>query len=133
MPHFGVDTSILVRMLTGDPARDYERTKAALENILAKYPTAEIEASNVVIAEAYFVLQHHYGVAKTEARAALASVLTSGLIQPHPGHGVLEALTESSEPGLLDRLIAGDYAANGLVTVTHDRKMARLPGVRLLS
>lgn len=133
MPRYGVDTSILVRLLTGDPARDYERTKAALEDILAGDPGAEIEASNMVIGEAYFVLQHHYGVSKEEAKAALVSVLTSGLIKPHPGHGVLEALGETSEPGLLDRLIVGEYLAASLVTLTHDRKMARLRGARLLS
>jgi hypothetical protein len=58
--------------------------------------------------------------------------MTSGLINPHPGHGVPEALTEPSEPGLLDRLTTGDFSANGLVTVTHDRNLARLRGARLL-
>lgn len=132
MPRFGIDTSILVRLLTGDPSRDYEKTRAALERLLTDDPAAEIEASNLVIAEAYFALQHHYGVPKDEAREALTSVLTSGLVKPQLGRSVLEALSEKAEPGLLDRLIAGEYSASGLVPVTHDRKMARLPGVRRL-
>ena len=132
MPRYGIDTSILVRLLTADPEKEYEQTKAALEKILIDDPAAEIEASNMVIAEAYFVLQHHYGVPKDEARTALASVLTSGLVKPLCGQSTLTALGETLEPGLVDRLIAGDYSANGLITVTNDRKMARLPRSRLL-
>ena len=132
MPRYGIDTSILVRLLTGDPEEEYEQTKAALEKILADDPAAEIEVSNMVIAEAYFVLQHHYGVPKSEARSALASVMTSGLVKPQRGEGVLEALAAEQEPGLLDRLIANDYAGNGLISITNDRKMGRLPRSKLL-
>ena len=121
-----------MRLLTGDPAKDYVKTRAALEKILADDPAAEIEVSNLVIAEAYFALQHHYGVPKDEARAALVSVMTSGLVKAQHGQGVLDALAETREPGVLDRLIAGDYAASGLITVTNDRKMSRLPRSRLL-
>ncbi len=127
MPRYGIDTSIFVRLLTGDPARDYIRTKNALEKILIDDPAAEIEVSELVIAEAWFVLQHHYGVPKAEARAALISVLGSGLVKPRHATGVLEALGETREPGLMDRLIALDYSSSGLVTLTHDLKMARLP------
>ena len=70
-------------------------------------------------------------VKRTTRRLSLVSVMTSGLINPHPGHSVSAALTEPPEPGLLDCLIPGDYSANGLVTVTHDRNMARLQGARL--
>ena len=132
MPRYGIDTSIFVRLLTGDPAKDYEQTRAALEKILHDDAAAEIEVSNLVIAEGYFAVQHHYGVPKDEARAALVSVLTSGLVKPQLGQIVLEALSEAREPGVLDRLIATDYAANGLITVTNDRKMSRLPRSRLL-
>ena len=69
---------------------------------------------------------------KDEAREALVSVLTSGLVKPQLGQTVLDALTEAREPGVLDRLIATDYAVNGLITVTNDRKMSRLPRSRLL-
>jgi len=132
MPRYGIDTSIFVRLLTGDPEKDFEKTKSALEKILAVDPAAEIEVSNLVIAEAYFVIQHHYGVPKEEAKAGLVSVMTSGLVKPQRGEGVLQALAAKQEPGLLDRLITGDYAASGIITLTHDRKMGRLPLSRLL-
>lgn len=132
MPRYGIDSSIFVRLLTGDPAKDYARTKTALEKILIDDPAAEIEVSALVIAEAWFVLQHHYGVPKAEARAALISVMTSGLVKPLHGTGVLEALRETREPGFMDRLIALDYSSSGLIALTNDRKMARLPRSRRL-
>ena len=33
MPRYGIDTSIFVRLLTGDPEKDFEETKSALEKI----------------------------------------------------------------------------------------------------
>lgn len=132
MPRYGIDTSILVRLLTGEPEIDYEKTIAALKELLARDPAAEVEVSNMVIGEAYFVLQHHYKVTKEEARAALVSVLSSGLVKPMGGASVLRALEAREEPGVMDRLIAEDYAADGVVTLTHDRKMTRLSSVQLL-
>ncbi len=103
-----------------------------MEKVLTGDPAAEIEVSNLVIAEAYFALQHHDGVPKDEARAALVSVLTSALVKPQHGQSVLDALEETREPGVVDRLIASDYSARGLVTITNDRRMSRLPTSRLL-
>ena len=69
---------------------------------------------------------------KDEARSALVSVPTSGLVKPQHGQRVLDELSETSEPGMLDRLIAEDYSASGLIPLTNGRKMGRLPRVRLL-
>ena len=132
MPRYGIDTSVFVRLLTGDPQKEFDLTVAALKKILKENSAAEIEVSNMVIAEAYFVLQHHYGVSKEEAKSALVSVMSSGLVKPQCGNSVLEALAVKQEPGLLDRLIAMDYGMNERVTLTHDRKMGRLAKVRLL-
>ena len=52
MPRYGIDTSIFVRLLTGDPAKDYKQTRAALEKILHDDAAAEIEVSNLVIVKA---------------------------------------------------------------------------------
>ncbi len=132
MPRYGIDTSIFVRLLTGEPEKDFEQTKSALEKILVDDPSAEIEVSNMVIAEAYFVLQHHYGVSKEEAKSGIASVMISGLVKPQRGANVLSALAAKQQPGLLDRLITEGYSANGLITITRDRRMGRLPHCRIL-
>lgn len=129
---YGIDTSILVRLMTGDPAKDYTRTVKALENLIEQKPGADILASNQVIGEAYIAVQHHYGVSKSDARAALTSVLTSGLVAPLNGTVVLDAIRHTEGCGLLDRLIVDDYTGHGVETLTHDRKMGALPGASRL-
>lgn len=128
---FGIDTSILVRLATGDPEDGFEHCVRKL-TVLIERDDAEVFASNQVIGEAYIALQHHYGVSKSDARAALASVLRSGLVAPLNGVSVFAALEASTGCGLLDRLIADDYGRAELTTLTLDRKMAALPHVRRL-
>jgi hypothetical protein len=71
-------------------------------------------------------------VSKLDARAALVSVLRSGLVAPLNGAGVFTALEASAGCDLLDRLIADEYRRAELTTLTLDRKMAALPEVRRL-
>jgi predicted nucleic acid-binding protein len=123
---FGIDTSILVRLLTGDPTKGFERCVAALV-ARVEGEGAEVFASNQVIGEAYIAVQHHYGVSKADARESLVNVLGSGLVSPLNGTGVLSALEAAGGCGLLDRLIADDYHRAGLVTLTLDQRMAALP------
>lgn len=131
MPAYGIDTSIMVQLLTGQPAADYQTAVNRLIALRTSQPE-HITVANVVIAEAYAVLQHHYGLDKPAAREALLSVLTSGLLEPTHGDAVLDALKTAKEPGLTDRLIALDYARSGATTLTLDRKMASLPDCRRL-
>lgn len=124
---YGIDTSVFVRLLTGDPDSDYKKTLRAFEKRLEAEPQAEFFVSNQVIGESYIALQHHYGIAKDNARAALLAVLTSGLCSPLNGSAVLTVLAAETCCGLLDRLIADDYASRGIKALTNDRKMAALP------
>ena len=128
---FGIDTSILVRLATGDPEGGFEHCVRKLTALIEK-EGAEVFASNQVVGEAYIALQHHYGVSKTDARSALASVLKSGLVTPLNGADVFVALETHSGCGLLDRLIVDDYRRAELTTLTLDRKMGRLPQARRL-
>lgn len=131
MPACGIDTSVFVRLLTGLPEAEHEMTIRRLTAIRSSQPEP-ITASNIVIAEAYAVLQHHFGQSKAEARAAISSILTSGLVEPTGGDEVLTALAATKEPGLTDRLIALDYATQRTEVLTLDRKMSALPGCRRL-
>ena len=128
---YGIDTSVLVRLVTSTPEPDFQRCVNELR-ILIEEQYAEVFASNQVIGEAYIVLQHHYGIPAPDARSALADVLTSGLVAPLNGQSVILALRSSGGPGLFDRLIADGYSRAGLETLTLDRQMATLPGVRRL-
>lgn len=128
---YGIDTSILVRLLTGEPRESFDKTVRRLTSLVEK-SHAEIFASNQVIGEAYIALQHHYGITKADARAALVTVLQSGVVGPLHGASVLTALEISGGCGVLDRLIVDDYARHGLETLTLDERMARLPAARRL-
>ena len=130
-PNIGIDTSVLVRLVTGQPPDLFTICVERLSALVAE--DAEIFASNQVIGEAYVALQHHYGVSKEDARAGLHTTLTSGLVAPLNGRAVLDALTTSSGLGLVDCQIANDYARAGMDTLTLDRRMASLPKASLVS
>lgn len=125
---YGVDTSILVRLVVQEPQGDFERCVRRLVALMEERG-CEMFASNQAIGEAYAALMYHYGIASADARTGLRNALTSGLIVPLNGPAVIEALSASDGPGLFDRLIADDYSRAGLETLTLDRKMAVLPAV----
>ena len=128
---YGIDTSVLVRLVTAEPEPDFRRCVDELR-VLVEEQDAEVFVSNQVIGEAYIVLQHHYDISASDARSALADVLTSGMAAPMNGQSVVMALRSSGGPGVFDRLIADGYSHAGLETLTLDRQMASLPGVRRL-
>ena len=128
---YGIDTSILVRLLTRDPEKEFEYCISKLSSLVDDRD-GEIFVSNQVIGEAYVAVQHHYGVTKADARSALIDVLQSGLVAPLNGRSAVEALSATRGAGLLDRLIANDYSRAEMDTLTLDRRMASLPAVRRL-
>ena len=128
---FGIDTSVLVRLLTGDPQQDFEYCVDRL-CALTDGQGGEVFVSNQVVGETYVAVQHHYGISKADARAALLDALRSGLVSPLNGRSVIAALEACGGPGLFDRLIVDEYARAGLEVLTLDRKMAILPDTRRL-
>ena len=127
---YGIDTSVLVRLITKDPESEFDRCVRALRVLVEG--DGEVFASNQVVGEAYVAVRHHYGVSGADARSALIDALTSGMVAPLNGRAVIEALQADGGPGLFDRLIADDYSRAGLETLTLDRRMASLPESRLL-
>jgi predicted nucleic acid-binding protein len=128
---FGIDTSIVVRLVTGQPVEIFERCVDRLEHLVVENG-AEIFASNQVIGEAYVSVQHHYGISKSEVSRSLVSLLRSGLVTPLEGDEVITLIEDSRGAGLIDRLIAFSHRRQRLVTLTLDQKMAKLPGAQLL-
>ena len=127
---YGIDTSVLVRLVTAEPERDFQHCVDELRSLIEQ--DAEIFASNQVIGEAYIVLQQHYDISSDDARSALVDVLTSGMVAPLNGQTVIAALEVSGGPGVFDRLIADGYTHAGMETLTLDRQMARLSRVSRL-
>ena len=130
----GLDTSVLVRLLAGDP-RDLalEALRFLLEHRAAG---DRLWVSELVLAETYYALQHHYGASKRDTLSALREFLaTSGIEGRGDAAEVLATpgLT-SAKPGFVDRLIHGNYLRSGAEQIaTFERAAAKLPSVLLLT
>ena len=129
-PTIGIDTSVLVRLVTGQPPDMHAYCLERLNQLVNE--GIVVIVSNQVIGEAFATIQFRYGMARSDARAGLLRALTGDLVAPQNGQAVLDALAATGRPGLFDRLIADGYAQSGLDTLTLDRSMARLSRAQLL-
>ena len=128
---YGIDTSVLVRLVTREPEADFQDCVNKLQ-VLVDDQRCEVFASNQVVGEADIAIRQHYGKSSAEARATLADVLRSGLVAPLNGVAVIQALQSEGGPGVFDSLIAEDYSRAGLQTLTRGRAMASVAGVQRL-
>ena len=122
----------LLRLLVGQPEGQY---RAALE-FLAEVEEAggRVVVSNLVIAEAYFACQHHYGLAKPDVLDGLHSLLSKPTFLVHPDALTLlgQKSIATAKPGFLDRLIHAEYLELGTPLATFEKAARKLAGVRLL-
>ena len=125
----GLDTSVVVRLLVGEPAA---QTKAAWAAVADAAP---VVVSDLVISEAYHVLRHHYAIAHADAIAGLRALLSDARVQTTGVAGeVLGALSGAEAgPGFMDRMIHADYRRADAELLTFDRAATRLPDTRLVS
>lgn len=86
-----------------------------------------VVVSDLVLAEAYYALQHHYGVPKAEAQAILHRFATSGTVELNPAEAAA-ALEPRRGAGLVDRLVHARHRALGVSTITFERKQGALEG-----
>lgn len=130
----GLDTSVVVRLLVGEPVRQADAARRLLDERVEKgEPPAAL--SDLVVGESYFALRHHYDIPHAKAVAALRLLLDDPRVFPT---GVARQVLSLSAgavdaPGLMDRLIHGDYQRAGVLLLTFDRAAGRLPGARLLA
>ena len=129
-PRIGIDTSVLMRLVTEEPRDLYNHCVEELSLLVED--GKEVFASNLVIGEAYFALQHHYGAGKEEARSGLLRVLRGGLVRPQNGEEAIAVLMSTGGIDLVEQLIVEGYTHEGLDTLTLDPQKAGLPGTRQL-
>jgi len=72
----GLDTSVVLRLLTGAPAKQAEAARALLAA-----SRDSVCISDLVVGESYFVLRHHYAVLLIDATQALAALLDDPRVQ----------------------------------------------------
>jgi predicted nucleic-acid-binding protein len=128
----GLDTSVVLRLLLGQPADQAARAVAFLDELARAGHRAVV--SDLVASETYFALQHHYGVSKQEALMGLRQLFADGEIEPLgavAGVLVVEGLA-SAKPGFVDRLIHGAYAGSADEMATFEKAAGKLKSVRVL-
>ena len=128
-----LDTSVLVRILANKPQPLATNVIANVARRIASGDTMVV--SNLVLSEAYYAMQHHYGVDK---KTVLASLL---VLSEEPGFefsalakGVLA--TEGIDhinPGFVDRLICGESAERGIGVLSCEKAFKRMPNAEVVS
>ncbi len=121
-----LDTSVVVRLVTGRPEHQAATARTLLERLERIGATALI--SDVVVAEAFFALRHHYRIPDTLALEQLALVFDDPAVVGESAPAVLAGLPSASEPGFVDRLILQHARDRRHGLLTFDRALAALPG-----
>jgi len=131
---FGLDTSVVLRLLIGEPEPQALAAKFFVENAVKL--GRPIFVSDLVVAEVYFALQFHYNVSKAAALDALRNLLESGVVRPQVNNSALAAirasLGSSKKLGFVDRLIHAQYAAYPASLVSFEKAANRLPSAIIL-
>jgi len=127
MKKFGFDTCIVLRLLVGEPLDQAERAFLFLEKCDAAGDIVYV--SDLVAAETYHALCHHYEVPFKEAVEKLTEFLASPMITPS-GYA-LTVLKEyrCSGAGLVDRFIRIDLLDHAHEIITFDKQFAKLSNV----
>ncbi len=128
----GLDTSVVLRLLLGQPADQAARAVAFLDRLSRGGHHAVV--SDLVVAEAYFALQHHYDVSKKDVLLGLQRLFADGEIEPLGAAAEVLATDglASAKPGFVDRLIHGAYAGAADEMVTFEKAAGKLKSVRVL-
>lgn len=131
---FGLDTSVVLRLIVGEPEALAERAAEFLVETLDSGDS--IMVSDLVFCETYFALHTHYGVPKREAIKVLTQMLTEGPVKATGESPVLNVLKASAKgpqkPGFVDRLIQAQYEALQADMVSFEKASRRLPRTRVL-
>ncbi len=127
----GLDTSIVLRLLVGEPEEQANAAQAYLNDCCLD--GIQVFISDIVVGETYHALIHHYEATKEEAINALLKLLSSPMISTS-GHAV-SILNEYRGTGadLMDRLIRINFLEVAHEVITFDKDFSKLPNVTRLS
>lgn len=124
--NYGLDTSALLRLLVGEPEAIARKVNDRLASLIDS--GHKIRVSDLVLSEAYYALQTHYGLTKDQAIASLASLravagfsLSDTALHvfetPRPGH---------ASPSFVGRLVIEGYGATDETTISCEKSFGRL-------
>jgi predicted nucleic acid-binding protein len=122
-----LDTNVVLRLVTGEPAPLANAARALLER--AESRGERLLVSDLVVAEGFHALRHHFGVPAQDAAHFLATLLADPAIE---GEGAATLLADPAAaveaPGFMDRLILAHAVRHGATLRTFDSKLASLAG-----
>lgn len=129
---YGLDTSALLRLLVGEPKALAQKVNDRLATLIDA--GNEVRVSDLVLSEAYYALQTHYGLTKDQAISSLASLrsvdgfsLSAMALRvfetPRLGH---------ASPGFVDRLIVAGHETAGETTISCEKSFRRLDSTEVI-
>jgi predicted nucleic acid-binding protein len=119
----------VVRLLVGMPEAQYQVARRRLADAHAQGEAVLV--SDLVIAETFHVLRHHYKIEEGLVRARMHDFLRPGLVESDPV-GIADLFDAREPPGLVDRLIHLRCRRREAVLLTFDRRQGRLENTELL-
>ena len=129
----GLDTSVVLGLLIGEPQRQAERAWQLV--VQTRAAGGQVSVSDLVLSESYFALHHHYAVPKALALEQLAAFLASGVVAStgFAPEVLVDVKASAGNPGFVDRLIHAGYLRGGMdQMVTFERAAAKLAHTRVL-
>ena len=130
---FGLDTSVLLRLLTGEPS---ELASHALERYQRGIANGDdFAVSDVVAAETYYALQHHYNKMKEESLAALMMFSGDEGISFSPDFmaAIKTPNIHKANPGFVDRMLVLGYTSKSQITLSCEKSFRRLPDTEVIA
>lgn len=122
-----LDTNVVIRLVTGEPPALADAARALLER--AESRGHRLLVSDLVVAECFHALRHHFGVPAEEAAKHLAALLNDPAIEGEAAGDLLATPAAAvAPPGFMDRLILAHAARAGATLRTFDTGLAALPG-----
>lgn len=131
MKSVGIDTCVVLRILTGMPEAEAGKAEKLIEQCFLD--NVSVCISDLVVAETYHALIYHYEVPKKEAVKSLKAFLSSPMVKP-TGHA-LSVLNSyhGAGAGCVDRLIRMDLLDHADEIFTFDKNFAKLENVTRLT
>jgi predicted nucleic acid-binding protein len=121
-----VDTNILLRFLSGQPAAQ----AAAAKKLFSRAAAGEIEldVSPVIVAETFYTLTSFYGVERKVAADKISVLLQQHGVKLRDSAQVLSALErlQTVNVGFADAFLAAGAQEDGVEVVSFDRDFEKL-------
>ncbi len=130
---FGLDTSVVLWLLTGQPqelaARALERYQKGIADGDSFY------VSDIVASEVYYAIQHHYGKTKEDALAALKGFSAGeGISFSQNFTATINTPNlHKANPGFVDRMLVSGYREQGQITLSCEKSFRRLADTEVIS